>query len=75
MNIEPDMLRPGLHKPNKSILLQSDSIIEEIEIEDDELNSENNFYVSWESHKRKLLTKDEQAKLMDEDARSTGIFQ
>lgn len=61
---------------NRSILIQSDPIDEEIEVDDDELYSENNFYISWEKHKRYLLTQDEQQKLMNEDAHSSsGIFQ
>jgi hypothetical protein len=50
---------------NKSILIQSDPIDEEIEVDDDELYSENNFYVSWEKHKKYLLTQDEQQKLLN----------
>ena len=41
------------------MLIESDPIHEEIEIEDiedDELLSENNFYHSWQNHKRYLLT-------------------
>jgi hypothetical protein len=40
------------------MLIESDPIHEEIEIEDetDEFLSENNFYVSWQNHKRNLLT-------------------
>jgi hypothetical protein len=41
------------------MLIESDPIHEEIEIEDDqedELLSENNFYLSWQNHKRYLLT-------------------
>lgn len=61
---------------NRSILIQSDPIDEEIEVDDDELYSENNFYISWEQHKKYLLTQDEQQKLLNEDAHSsTGIFQ
>jgi len=41
------------------MLIESDPIHEEIEIEDDELLSENNFYLSWQNHKRYLLTQDE----------------
>jgi hypothetical protein len=38
------------------MLIESDPIHEEIEIDDDELLSENNFYLSWQNHKRNLLT-------------------
>ena len=41
------------------MLIDSDPIHEEIEIEDDELLSEDNFYLSWQNHKRYLLTQDE----------------
>lgn len=62
-------------KTLKSGLIESDPIYEEIEIEDDDYQSENNFYTNWENHKRKLLTQDEQMKLFNEDAHSsTGIF-
>ena len=46
-------------RANRSILIESDPIHEEIEIEDDELLSENNFYPSFQNHKRYLLTQDE----------------
>jgi hypothetical protein len=42
----------------RQMLLGSEPI-PEIEIEDDELLSENNFYLSWQNHKRYLLTQDE----------------
>jgi hypothetical protein len=44
------------------MLIESDPIHEEIEIEDenDELLSENNFYHNWQNHKRYLLTQDEE---------------
>lgn len=59
----------------KQIYMQSDPIYEEIEVEDEDLLSENNFYATWEQHKKKLLTLDEQAKLMNEDAHSqTDMF-
>lgn len=58
------------------MLIESDPILEEIEIEDDELLSENNFYQSWQNHKRKLLSQDEQLKIFNEDSRSSaGIFE
>lgn len=59
-------------RQSKQIIFESDPIHEEIEIEDDELMSENNFYQRWNHHKRFLLTKDEQMKLMNEDARSSN---
>lgn len=63
-------------KTLKSGLIESDPIYEEMEIEDDDYQSENNFYTNWENHKRKLLTQDEQMKLFNADAHSsTGIFQ
>ena len=46
-------------KASKNFLEQSETIHEEIEIEDeldDDLLSENNFYLSWQNHKRFLLT-------------------
>jgi len=46
---------PNKIKSNK-IIIESDPIYEEIEIEDDELMSENNFYTRWNDHKRLLLT-------------------
>jgi len=60
---------PNKIKSNK-IIIESDPIYEEIEIEDDELMSENNFYTRWNDHKRLLLTQDEQLKLTNEDTRS-----
>ena len=58
------------------MLIESDPIHEEIEIEDDELLSENNFYLSWQNHKRYLLTQDEQLKIFNDDSRSSaGIFE
>mmetsp|Transcript_6837 Transcript_6837/g.11042 ORF Transcript_6837/g.11042 Transcript_6837/m.11042 type:complete len:134 (+) Transcript_6837:2731-3132(+) len=67
---------PGYIKNKSAILMESDPIHEEIEIEDDELLSENNFYLSWQNHKRYLLTQDEQAKLFQEDCHSsTGIIE
>ena len=51
-------------------ILTSEAITEELE-DDDENLSENNFYVSWENHKKNLLTQDEQAKLMNEDSHSS----
>ena len=60
------------------MLIESDPIHEEIEIEDenDELLSENNFYQSWQNHKRYLLTQDEQQKIFNQDSKSsTGIFE
>ena len=57
------MLNFAKASKNKQIfnLIESDTIHEEIEIEDDDddLLSENNFYLSWQNHKRFLLTKDE----------------
>jgi len=46
-------------------------IHEEIEIEEDDHDenfSENNFYNYWDNHKRLLLSKDEQFKLMNLDS-------
>jgi hypothetical protein len=59
-------------RQTKQIIFESDPIREEIEIEDDELMSENNFYQRWDHHKRFLLTQDEQMKLMNDDARSSN---
>ena len=59
-------------RQTKQIIFESDPIREEIEIEDDELMSENNFYQRWDHHKRFLLTQDEQLKLMNDDARSSN---
>lgn len=56
----------------QQIIFESDPIREEIEIEDDELLSENNFYQRWDQHKRFLLTQDEQLKLMNDDAHSSN---
>ena len=56
-------------------MIESDTIHEEIEIEDDDdLLSENNFYLAWQNHKRFLLTKDEQQKIYDEDSKSSSGF-
>ena len=57
--------------------MDNDPILEENENEvDDDVLSENNFYLTWENHKRYLLTQDEQMKLLNEDARSsTGFFE
>ena len=60
------------------MLIESDPIHEEIEIEDesDELLSENNFYQSWQNHKRYLLTQDEELKILNQDSKSsTGILE
>lgn len=54
----------NISKYSKHHLLQSDPIYEELEVEDDEPKSEYNFYTTWENHKKKLLTLDEQAKLI-----------
>ena len=54
-HIDRDMYFPQ-KRSNKQMLIESDPIHEEIEIEDDELLSENNFYLSWQNHKRYLLT-------------------
>lgn len=71
MHIESNV---GRFSQNKSLLYQNDPIYEEVE-ESDELNSENNFYIQWDQHKKNLLTQDEQVKLMNEDALSqTDIF-
>lgn len=59
-------------RQSKQIIFESDPIHEEIEIEDDELMSENNFQQRWNHHKRFLLTQDEQMKLMNDDARSSN---
>ena len=61
----------------RSILMDSDPILEENENEvEDDVLSENNFYLTWENHKRYLLTQDEQLKLLNDDARSsTGFFE
>lgn len=57
-------------RSNQQIIIESDPIYEEIEIEDDDdAISENNF-TFWENHKRLLLTQDEQQRHMNEDARS-----
>ena len=74
MHIESKLMKPNITR-HKSILIQNDPIQEEVEIDDDELFSENNFYVSWEKHKKYLLTQDEQAKINDDAHSSTGIFQ
>ena len=62
-HIERGVLNFAKASKNKQIfnLIESDTIHEEIEIEDDDddLLSENNFYLSWQNHKRFLLTKDE----------------
>jgi len=58
------------NRNSNKIIFEGDPIYEEIEIEDDELMSENNFYQRWNNHKRLLLTKDEQLKLTNEDTRS-----
>ena len=40
--------------------MDSDPILEENENEvDDDILSENNFYLTWKNHKRYLLTQDE----------------
>lgn len=44
------------NRQSSKIIFESDPIYEEIEIEDDELMSENNFYQKWNNHKRLLLT-------------------
>ena len=58
------------NRNSSKIIFESDPIYEEIEIEDEELMSENNFYQRWNDHKRLLLTQDEQLKLTNEDTRS-----
>lgn len=57
--------------------MDNDPILEENENEvDDDILSENNFYLTWQNHKRYLLTQDEQLKLLNDDARSsTGFFE
>lgn len=55
--------------------MDSDPILEENENEvDDDILSENNFYLTWNNHKRNLLTQDEQMKVLNDDARSTSGF-
>jgi hypothetical protein len=55
--------------------MDSDPILEENENEvEDDVLSENNFYLTWENHKRYLLTQDEQLKLLNDDARSSTGF-
>jgi hypothetical protein len=58
----------------RQMLIGSDPI-PEIEIEDDELLSENNFYLSWQNHKRYLLTRDEQLKINEDSRSSAGIME
>lgn len=62
------------NRSKKTLIFESDPIHEEIEIEDDEAFSENNFYITWKNRRRYLLTHDEQLAVLQDDSKSVTAF-